>query len=266
MNKKLIARFCGLFTAIATVIATLLMSFGVLFSYDATSNYFESNAILPTLATVWMLLAFASAVIFAIITPMEELESHSPFGSCIAIATPATLGFCAGGILLLIDFAKSAWAPSLAAALFLFLSAAHILLSETNRAIIFLGYVPPIACILLLLVLYFDVSTEMNAPLKVATQCAIIPLMLYFTTELRYLLNRKIPRLYLALALCSNAMSSLCVLAVPVASIAGLGVNVKYLAASLTAIGLNITIALRLKRYLQPTPSPETDTKETEAQ
>ena len=116
-------------------------------------------------------------------------------------------------------------------------------------------------------VLYFDASLEMNAPLKVATQSALLPLMLYFTTELRYLLGREIPRLYLALALGSVAASSLCVFAVPLASFIGALNNSNCLAAALIVLGANITILLRLKRYLQPNPSPdENDTKEIDAQ
>ena len=130
-----------------------------------------------------------------------------------------------------------------------------------------LGFFPPVACALLVCILYFDTSLEMNAPLKVTAQCALLPLMLYFTAELRYLLDRALPRLYLALALGSLALSSLCTLAVPVAVIAGFLDNANCLAAALVVLGVNITILFRLKRFLTPIPSPdENETKETDAQ
>ena len=53
----------------------------------------------------------------------------------------------------------------------------------------------------------------------------------------------------------------------PVAFVAGILKNTACLAASLVVLGSNITILLRLKRFLAPLPSPdENDTKETNAQ
>ncbi len=266
MNKNSVARFCGFFAIAATIIATLLATLNVLFFYDADANYFKPNALFPELATIWALLAFAAAIIFALIIPKKETLSKSPFGVNLVFAMPAALGFGAGAILLVIEFAKSQKILFLIATLFLLLSAAHVLLSETDRVNTFLGFAPPIACALMVGVLYFDTSLEMNAPLKVVTQCALLPLMLYFTAELRYLLGREIPRLYLALALGSIAASSLCVLAIPLASFIGALNNIPCLAAALTVAGANVTILLRLKRYLKPIPAPENETKETDAQ
>ena len=167
---------------------------------------------------------------------------------------------------MVIEFAKNQAIWFLIATLFFLLSAAHVLLSETDLTSSILGFFPPIACAFIVGVLYFDASLEMNAPLKVVAQCALLPLMLYFTAELRYLLNREIPRLYLALALGSIVASSLCVLAIPVASIAGFLNNSNCFAAALVVVGANVTILLKLKRYLTSIPSPENDTKETDAQ
>ena len=104
--------------------------------------------------------------------------------------------------------------------------------------------------------------------MKVAVQCALLPLMLYFTTELRYLLGRELPRLYSALALGSLAASSLCILTVPVASITNRLENTYCLISAIAVIGINATVALRQWRYLQApnATSPENDTKETDAQ
>lgn len=267
MNQKHWALFCSRLAPLAAASASLFMVIGILLSFEKETNYFESGATLPILSTIWAMIAFAAAVIFAIIIPKEEIEAKSPFGTNLLFALPAALGFGAGGIFMVIEFAKSQKILFLIAALFLLLSAAHSLLSETDRANTFLGFTPPIACALMVGVLYFDTSLEMNAPLKVVTQCALLPLMLYFTTELRYLLGREIPRLYLTLALGSVAASSLCVFAVPLASFIGALNNSNCLAAALVVAGTNVTILLRLKRYLKPIPSPdENNTKETDAQ
>ena len=266
LNKKHWALFCARVVPAASIFAAIFMVLGVLLAYEKGTNYFEPNAILPILAVIWAILGFAVAVIFAIIAPKEVITSSSPFGSSLLLTLPAALGFGIGAILLIAEYAKSQSVLFLAASLFLLFSAAHVLFSETNSKSSFLGFIPPVACALLIAVLYFDASLEMNAPLKVAVQTALLPLMLYYTAELRYLLNREIPRLYLALALISVALASLCVLSVPVACLMGVLKNTNCLAASLAVAGANITILLKLKRYSNLIPSHENDTKETDAQ
>jgi hypothetical protein len=246
--------------------ATLLSAAATAFSYDKSTNYFTANSILFPLATALAILTFVLAVATALMTPKETVVASSPFGANLLVALPSAIGFGCGAIFSVLEFAKSNSTLFLVAAVLLLLSAAHVLLCETERKSSLLGFIPPVACALLIAILYFDISLEMNAPMKVVAQCALLPLMLYFTTELRYLLERELPRLYLALALSSIAAASLCALAVPVAFLTGVLENTNCLAASLVAIGANITILLKLKRYLQPTPSPENDTKETDAQ
>ena len=246
--------------------ATLLSAAATAFSYDKGANYFTTNSILFPLSAVVAILTFALAIVTALVTPKESLVTGSPFGANLVVALPAAIGFGIGAIFSALEFVKSNSSLFLVAAVLLLLSAAHILLCETKRKSSLLGFIPPVACALLIAILYFDFSLEMNAPMKVVAQCALLPLMLYFTTELRYLLDCKLPRLYLALALGSVAAASLCVLAIPVAGLMGALENTNCLASSLVVIGTNITILLKLKRYLQPTPSPENDTKETDAQ
>lgn len=268
MNKKQQwAFFCGRLVPVAALAATFFMVLGVLLSYEEGTNYFEANAIIPLLATIWAFLSLASAVAFALLVPKEETLSKFPFGANLLVALPASLGFAISGIFLVLNFAQSRSYLALAAAVALLLAALHVLLLEAGYCVKALGFIPPVACALLVCILYFDTSMEMNAPLKVASQCALIPLMLYFTAELRYLLDRALPRLYLALALASIALSSLCTLAVPVAVFAGLLDNANCLAAAIAVLGANLTVFLKLKRFSTPIPSPDqNDTKETDAQ
>ncbi len=266
MNKNSVARFCGFFAIVATIIATLLATLNVLFFYDADANYFKPNTLFPELATIWALLAFAAAIIFALIIPGEEIISKSPFGSDLLTALPATLGFGLGAVVMIIEFAKDLLTLIFITILCILLAATYILLSETSKAKAFLGFAPTIACALLVGVLYFDTSLEMNAPMKVFAQISLLAPMLYYTAEFRYLLGREIPRLYLSLALGSIALSSPSVLAVPVAFVTGALDNLGCLAAALIVAGTNVTILLRLKRYLKPIPAPENEKKETDAQ
>ena len=267
VNNPSIRWTLGFIMETGTEAAALLSTFAVAFFYDENANYFAPNSKLFPIAVICAIIAFAAAILLAIVVPKAETISKSPFGSRLLFALPATLGFGAGAILLVFEFAKNQKTLFLIATLFLLLSAAHVLLSETDRANVLLGFVPPIACALMVGVLYFDTSLEMNAPLKVVTQCALLPLMLGFTAELRYLLHREIPRLYLALTLGSIATSSLCVLSVPLAScFIGALNNIPCLAAALVVTGANVTNLLRLKRYLRPITVPENETKETDAQ
>ena len=247
-------------------IATLLSAAATAFSYDKSANYFTTNSILFPLASVIAILTFALAIVTAMVAPKENLVASSPFGANLVVALPAAIGFGIGAIFSALEFAKNNSTLFLIATVLLLLSAAHVLLCETERKSSSLGFFPPVACALLIAILYFDFSLEMNAPMKVVAQCALLSLMLYFATELRYLLECELPRLYLALALGSIAAASACALSIPLACLTGVLENTNCLSASLVVIGANITILLKLKRYLQPTPSPENDTKETDAQ
>ena len=268
MNKQSISRILRIVLLAGIPIAALLQELAVLLSYDVETNYFVSYSFLPSFANILTAILFAAAIFFAIIVEKPQ-PTASPFGSQMWFALPAAIGFGIGGISLLIDFLSKGVMLSLLTAIACLLSALYVLLSETNLKNTFLGFAPPIACAFIVAILYFDQSLEINAPLKVATQCALLPLMLYFTAELRYQLGRELPRLYIALALGSIAASSLCILTVPVASITGRFENTYCLIAALTTLGINATVALRQWRYLQTpnTTSPdENNTKETDAQ
>lgn len=267
MRNPKLAKILRIVLLAGVPVAALVHEIAVLLSYDAGTNYFVANSPLPVLANALTVALFAIAILCALVDE-KPLPQSSPFGAQIWVAIPAAIGFAVGGIFLLVDFFLNRAPLSLVASLFLLLSLAHVLLSETEHRKAILGFFPPLACALLVCILYFDTSMEMNAPLKLAVQLSLLPLMLYFTTELRYLLGRELPRLYCALSLGSLAASSLCILTVPVASITGRLENVYCLIAALTVIGINATVALRQWRYLQTpkTPSPENDTKETDAQ
>ena len=270
VNKQSITRILRIVLLAGIPIAALLQELAVLLSYDVDTNYFASYSFWPTLANILTAALFAVAILYAIIAEKPQPIS-SPFGTQIWISLPAAIGFGVCGIYLLIDFLNKGVMLSFVAAISLLLSASYVLLSETTHKNVFLGFMPPISCALLVAILYFDKTLEINAPLKIMTQCALLPLMLYFTAELRYLLGRELPRLYIALALGSLAASSLCILTVPAASITGRFENAYCLTASLAIIGINATVALRQWRYLQApdddmTSPDENDTKETDAQ
>ena len=255
MNNQQIAKTLRRILFAGVPIAALLHEVAVLVSYDTGTNYFVAHAPLPTLANLITALLFVVGIVCALVSE-KPFAASSPFGTQIWIALPAALGFAIAGVFLFLRFSSTGATLSLVAAILLLLSAIHMLLSETDIRLSFLGFLPPLACASLVCILYFDASLEMNAPMKVAVQSALLPLMLYFTAELRYLLGRELPRLYCALALASLAVSSLCILTVPVATIMGTLENANCLIAAIAVIGINATVALRQWRYLQsPTPA-----------
>ena len=270
MNRQKVARGSRFALLALVPLCTILHLLNVLFSFDQGSNYFHADTLLPLVANLLTLLTAAVAIVSAIAESKQEC-SGTPFGKQLFVALPAAIGLAVTSVYLLVDFfLQSNWL-AFATAVFLILTTVYVLRCETSKRqsskTALLGFASPLACALLIGVLYFDTSLEMNAPMKVATQCALLPLMLYFTAELRYLLGRELPRLYLALALISLVASSLCILAVPAASIAGFLKNTNCLFAAITVAGLNVTVLLRLKRFLQPTLAPdENETKETDVQ
>lgn len=268
MSKQKLAKILRIVLLAGIPAAALLQEIAVLISYDQETHYFVANAPLPILANVLTAVLVVVALLSALMAP-KPLDTSSPFGKQIWIALPAALGFAIAGCFFVIEFLTSRAILSLVSAVFLLFSAIHLVLSETDHKPALLGYFPPLACSCLVCILYFDTSLEMNAPLKVAVQCALLPLMLYFTAELRFLIGYALPRLFSALALVSLATSSLCFLTIPVASIMGRLENTNCLIATIAVIGINATIALRQWRYLQApdTTSPdENDMKETDAQ
>jgi hypothetical protein len=260
MNKKYIAfTLCGA-TLVFLVTVTVIQTIAMFVSYDRGTNYFVEDAQLPTIAAILVFIGFFFAIAAACVIPKKNLKG-SPFGLNLACALPATIGFLISAVFHLMEFVETRSTLKLITAIFLTLAALYNFLTETNyghthaQTIALLGFMPTTACAFLIGSFYFDPSMEMNAPLKVFIQCALLVAMLYYTTELRYLIKRAIPRLYYALALCAMVAASLCMLSIPLATLFGVLRHPDYLTGSLTVLGIAITIALRAARY--PTVAPQ---------
>ena len=142
---------------------------------------------------------------------------------------------------------------------------------ETGALAAFLGIFAVVACILLNAYYYFDVSIEMNAPLKTATQVGLLCAMVYFTGEIRYLLGTPMPRTILMLGAWLISLGALSALAVPVAFFAGKLDRPDYLAGALLSLSAALTALFRLHTLLgskknadEAASTPEEDTEKTE--
>lgn len=259
-NRSLLLFSLGL-SALVLLFSTLSM----LLCYDRSANYFTVGAVLPFFTVALAIVAATVGIIAAILFPRDQLNT-TPFSNRIQESLPAAIAMLLCGVCLLLPQSTS-FALRLITTLLLLTSAAYVMLRSrrSNRfnpstSFVLLGFTPAIACVLLTAYYYFDTSMEMNAPVKVMVQTAVLCAMLYFTCELRYLLGRQKPRLYLALSLCTLAASSLTAIAVPLSYAFGIFNRADYLAGAVLGLGISITVLLRLKRLLTPAETAPTDT------
>ncbi len=246
MKKQTISRIAQWVAIVSALVAGALQTAAILTSYAAGRNYFEAGAILPTVAAILALFAGACGILSASFCKKEQLLS--PVVNSILPGIPAACGFAYGAFLLLTSSA-SPW--TIPASLAMLATALYSLLfSKKNvqrfpRALALLGFLAVAACAMINVYCYFDTSLEMNAPVKVTVQTALLFAMIYYTAEIRFLLGREKPRLYLALSYCTVAALSLPAVSIPVAYVAGVVDRTDYFAFAVTALGLLLTVLLR---------------------
>lgn len=112
---------------------------------------------------------------------------------------------------------------------------------------------------------YFDVLVEMNAPLKLFLQIALLLAMLYYTSELRYLLKKPTPRLFLMLSAATVSVGSLCALSLFAALIASHLSRLDYIAGAIVVICVMITALIRMASLFSPEPILTNDEPNSEA-
>lgn len=255
--------------AICSALAAILQTLAVLISYDPTANYFERGAILPTLAVCLAIAGIVCGTIAARMTNTETLND-SPFSKQIAIPY-AAIGFLLTAIVLPLNAPTERMPLTLVTSVFLVLAAFFHILScipsirEKHTSVIcFLGFAAIIGCILSMAYFYFDVSVEMNAPLKVAVQMGLITAMLGYVGELRYLLGQPMPRTYLTVLSWSISVGALSTIAVPIAMIAKKLPRVDYAVGGLLVLCIATTQILRMRTLLS-TPSTEDTATDNDA-
>ncbi|MBE6589572.1 MAG: hypothetical protein E7643_05275 [Ruminococcaceae bacterium] len=213
INKQSTSSLLKYAALILIALGAILQTVSIFTAYEEHANYFQTGAVLPVLSVTCVILGALCGVLSAL-TPGSEATVHSPFSSSYR-AIPASIGFLAGGILLLFNSTHT-WAfPTF----LLFVCAAlYSFLSETKSApslLVLLGFVTVIACAVGNVYCYFDVSFEMNAPIKVMLQMSLLFSMIYYTGELRFLLAREKPRFYLILTYFALAANALCAISIP---------------------------------------------------
>ncbi len=249
------------FAYIADAIAAFLQCIAMRTSYETNTNYFKIGAILPFVAILFAVVGAVCGILAACLMSADK-KGQTPFSSRLTSSLSAAFGFLFSSVLLML-YGKAVWF-TIPTVLILLLAAVYSVFCGTvNRcthssSVALLGFSAVIGCALLNAYYYFDSSVEMNAPVKVSLQTALLFAMLYYTGELRYLLGREKPRLYRILAHCT--ISACAVSSLPVMISYGLGITDRadYFAGALLSLGIAVTAVFRVQQTsVMPNQDPE---------
>ena len=234
---------CAALSAVFQLLAVLL-------AHDAGTHYFERASILPTLSVIFAVIGAICFTVAACMTKAEELNPF-PFANDFS-ASPAALGFLAAAPALAITHTDLL---SRIATILLLLSALYEILMGHPKArrsplAIYLGLASIVAMILLNAVYYFDVTMEMNSPLKVSVQIGLLFVMLARTSELRYLIERPQPKMLLVLSSWAVAIGAIPALSLPAAFFLHKTDRLDYAAGGFLILCAVISSLLRIRTLL----------------
>ena len=257
-NKKALWIACLALAGIAAV----LQACAVLFCYEPNTNYFYSKNPLPLLAVICAILGAVSGSLAAFATDPTKL-SRDPF-SHQSIPAPSSFGFLAVVVLFLTS--KQAATSKITAylvpltAVALLYSALYAIKPLRKRKTLFalLGFGTLLSIVLLTAYYYFDVTVEMNAPLKLSVQTGLLFALVYYTQEIRYLLGNEHPRAYLCLSACTVSVGSLSAVAAPIAYATGKLDRTDYAAGGLLVFCIVLTVLTRISTLYRAIPEETT--------
>ena len=234
VNKKSCLWLLFIFLIALTAV---LQTVAVITAYESDTHYFLADSPLPTLSVLSAILSALCGTVAAIRTDVSALAS-SPFSKKNTIS-PLFFGFLAVAILSV----TSRRAINSSLGVIVILSAVASLpytaligiptARKKANALTFWGFAPVIASILLLAYFYFDNTLEMNAPLKVSVQIGLLMIPLLMTGELRYLIGREQPKLFITLATWTAAAGSIAAPSVLIAFFIDKASRIEYVAGAL---------------------------------
>ena len=230
----------------SVLLATILQTVAYLTSYTASDNYFRVGTILPILAIVCTAIAAIAGAVDAILYSKENrIQSKDAFPFISAFSA---VGFLLTGIRLL-PSASNLFGK--VGALILLLAAVYCILdmfrAEILSSVTFgFGFAAPIGCIMLTAHHYFDMTLEMNAPIKISLQVALLFSMLFFVGELRCRLGKPQPILYPTVTAMTVAIGAYASIPAIVAYLAGKVTRFDYFCTAILVLGITLTACMRL--------------------
>ena len=232
------------------VLAAILQAVAIATNYGYWANYFHAGSILPLISVFIAILAWVLGILS--VFPKKSPDTNpSPISQTLLPSLPACIGFVVSAFGILSTGVST---TTLLVATALFIAAIYCIFSVLPKSPL-LGCFAVLGCALLNARYYFDMSVEMNAPLKVTLQTALLFSMIYYTTEMRFLLNRGMPRLYAITAYATVASCALAAFSVPLAYFTGKLEKLDYATGGILALGIAITVSLRIYHFYAEDPS-----------
>jgi len=267
-KKTVVILFCVWFAL--AILAAILSAGAVITDYDETKNYFEKFAPIHVLSLITAGCSLIVGIAAALSVSTEEL-SDTPFRSN-RLPSLAAIGF---GLIIPTAIRYPCNPSPIITVLVIitaFSSMVYSVLSgqpdytiKKKTVTAAFGLCTVLTCLLLNIHFYFDLSVEMNAPLKLFVQMGLLLSMLYYTAELRFLLGIPKPRLFLILGCATVSVGSLATLSIPQAMILGRLPQYDYLPAAILILSISVTVLSRIKKLLSRDPIPEESTPDTES-
>lgn len=246
-------------------LAAILQAIAVTVSYSNGSNYFDTDAILPILSAVLVVGGVICGTVAACTTDPKALRD-TPFSERNSFPISA-IGFFLTAILLPLHAPTERMTLTVVTSILLIVAALYSLLSsradfrkQHEGLLALLGMASVVGCILAAAYFYFDVTVEMNAPLKIAVQLGLITAMLCYTGEIRYLIGKPLPRVYLTVASWSVATGALAMLSIPIAYVTEKLPRLDYAGGAVLVFCLVLTQILRMGTLLKA-PAENTEQK-----
>lgn len=225
-KKKRSAVFCAylIFSLTAAVAAACVQLFLLLTDYDFTLGLYNSGSTLPSLFAVLLLVAVTALLTLPLVgRKIAMAPALPPVGRGLTFISALT-GFALIATVVMQLFLGLAfntelegWKSSLAAVLgvamliFAAPSAAYFIVMAVRRdpyrrSTTALGFCPVLWSATYLMCVYFDTSTTLNNPLRIIEQAALISIMVFLLMELRYLIGRASPHLYMMFGMITLVM------------------------------------------------------------
>ena len=249
------------------VLAALLHIVAMLVDYEPTTQYFRPGAWLPTAALGCAVMAGILGTVGILCTFPKKFEGtlfvhRNRFN-------PSTVGFALMALFLLESPVRSFRTP---AVIFLFLAAVYTFLCglpklrQYKDGLVILGFAPILACASLVAYYYFDMSVEMNTPVKIALQIGLAMVMFCYTGELRFLLGRAMPRAYLILHTWAHAIGALSAVSVPIAFLCNKFERADYAAGAILIFSIVLTQHRQVRRLRRGTEQINEAAEQSEAE
>ena len=232
---------------------TVLQTLVYLIAYDPRANYFLRGTTLPTVSILLLCAGILLGLAYVLLLPKNVLGTRNLPGRMASL--PSAVGAVAAAVTFLLARPESSLFFGILVMLVI-TAVYNAMLPFANDAkrkntVTILGFFAVFAYAMTAAYYYFDLTFEMNAPLKTLLQMGLLFSIVSTTEELRFLIGNARPRAYLMLALATSTVGALTALPVPIAFVAGIVDRVDYLAGAILVLGTTVTTLWRSVTLLE---------------